>query len=147
MYVKQLSIFIENKKGHLATLTNVIKERGIDIRAISVFDTNEFGILRLVVDDPETALVTVRNAGYAAKISEILAVEIEDKPGSLNKIFKLFDDKGINIEYIYSFVLRQQGAPLIVLKVDKTEEAAKLLRENGVRLVEDTEVYAKGSQL
>lgn len=143
MYAKQLSVFIENKKGHLAALTNAIKNKDIDVRAISVFDTNEFGILRLVVDDPEAALAAVRAAGYAAKLSEVLAAEIADKPGALNEIFSLFDEADINIEYIYSFVMREDVRPLIILKVDRLDDAAKLLRDHNIRIVEANEIYGK----
>ena len=143
MYAKQLSVFIENKKGHLAALTNAIKNKNIDVRAISVFDTNEFGILRLVVDEPEAALVAVREAGYAAKVSDVLAAEVADKPGALNEIFSLFDEADINIEYIYSFVMRENVRPLVILKVDRIEDAAKLLQDHGIRIVEDKEIYGK----
>ncbi len=143
MNAKQLSVFIENKKGHIATLAKAIKNKGIDVRAISVFDTNEFGILRLVVDDPEKALTAVREAGYAAKISEVLAAELADKPGALYEIFSLFDEADINIEYIYSFVMRNNVKPLIILKVDRMDEAIKLLSDNGVRIVDADEIYSK----
>ena len=143
MYAKQLSVFIENKKGHLAALTDAIKNKNIDVRAISVFDTNEFGILRLVVDDPDAALTAVREAGYAAKVSDILAAEVADKPGALNEIFSLFDEADINIEYIYSFVMRENVRPLVILKVDRIEDAAKLLEDHGIRIVEDREIYGK----
>ena len=116
---------------------------GIDIRAISVFDTNEFGILRLVVDDPEAALTAVREAGYAAKISEILAAEIADKPGALYEIFQLCDDNDINIEYIYSFVMKSDVKPLIIMKVDKMDEATELFESKGIRVVGAEELYAK----
>ncbi len=143
MFAKQLSVFIENKKGHLAALTNAIKNKDIDVRAISVFDTNEFGILRLVVDDPEAALAAVRAAGYAAKLSDVLAAEIADKPGALNEMFSLFDEADINIEYIYSFVMRADVRPLVILKVDRLEDAAKLLQDHGIRIVEADEIYGK----
>ena len=143
MYAKQLSVFIENKKGHLAALTDAIKNKNIDVRAISVFDTNEFGSLRLVVDDPDAALTAVREAGYAAKVSDILAAEVADKPGALNEIFSLFDEADINIEYIYSFVMRENVRPLVILKVDRIEDAAKLLEDHGIRIVEDREIYGK----
>lgn len=143
MHAKQLSVFIENKKGHIATLARAIKNKGIDVRAISVFDTNEFGILRLVVDDPEGALAAVREAGYAAKISEILAAEIADKPGALYEIFSLCDDADINIEYIYSFVMKSNVKPLIIMKVDRMEETVQLFKTNGIRIVDAEELYGK----
>lgn len=143
MYPKQLSVFIENKKGHIATLAKAIKNKNIDVRAISVFDTNEFGILRLVVDDPEKALTAVREAGYAAKISEVLAAEIADKPGALYEIFALCDEADINIEYIYSFIMKSNVKPLIIMKVDRINEAEKLFNEHGIRIVEADEIYGE----
>lgn len=143
MHAKQLSVFIENKKGHIATLAKAIKNKDIDVRAISVFDTNEFGILRLVVDDPERALTAVREAGYAAKISEVLAAEIADKPGALYEIFSLCDEGDINIEYIYSFIMKSNVKPLIIMKVDRIDEAVKIFEENGIRIVEADEIYGK----
>ncbi len=141
MRAKQLSVFIENKKGHIATLAKAIKNKGIDVRAISVFDTNEFGILRLVVDDPEKALVAVREAGYAAKVGEILAAEIKDSPGALYDIFALCDEHDITIEYIYSFVMKSNVKPLIIMKVDRMDEAEKAFEANGIRIVDAEELY------
>ncbi len=143
MHAKQLSVFIENKKGHIATLAKAIKNKNIDVRAISVFDTNEFGILRLVVDDPEAALTAVREAGYAAKISEVLAAELADKPGALYEIFSLCDEADINIEYIYSFVMRSNVKPLIIMKVDRMDEAVDIFEKNGIRIVDAEEIYGK----
>lgn len=143
MHAKQLSVFIENKKGHIATLAKAIKNKDIDVRAISVFDTNEFGILRLVVDDPEAALAAVREAGYAAKISEVLAAELADKPGALYEIFSLCDEADINIEYIYSFVMRSNVKPLIIMKVDRMDEAVDIFTKNGIRIVDAKEIYGK----
>lgn len=143
MHAKQLSVFIENKKGHIATLMKSLKDKQIDVRAISVFDTNEFGILRLVVDDPEKALSTVRENGYAAKIGEVLAAEIVDEPGALYEIFSLLDAADINIEYIYSFVMKTNVKPLIIMKVDRMNEAVDLLTAKGIRIVDAEEIYTK----
>ncbi len=141
MGIKQLSVFIENQKGHLAALTDVLKRENIDIRAISVFDTSEFGILRLVVDQPDNALKLLKEEGFTAKISDVLAVEPEDKPGSLCEIFKLLDRNGIDIEYIYSFVLRKRGMPLIILKANRQSEAVEVLKDAGIIVVSKEEVY------
>lgn len=143
MHPKQLSVFIENKKGHIAALAEAIKNKGIDVRAISVFDTNEFGILRLVVDDPERALTAVREVGYAAKISEVLAAEIADKPGALYEIFSLCDEADITIEYIYSFIMKSNVKPLIIMKVDRMDEAAEIFTAHGIRIVDAEEIYGK----
>lgn len=135
MLVKQISIFIPNAKGSLAKLTAILVKNHIDIRAISVFDTTEFGILRLVVDNPEETVSILTKEGIVAKISDVLAVEPEDKPGSLDEIFQLLSDNDINIDYIYSYVMRMRELPYIVLKTDDMEKAAKILAERGIKVI------------
>jgi len=139
--IKQLSIFIENRKGHLATLTDALRRENIDIRAISVFDTSEYGILRMVVDFPDRALKVLEKEGFTAKISDVLAIEPEDQPGSLCEIFKILDKNDIDIEYIYSFVLRKRGMPLIILKVNHQEKGIQVLQNAGIKVVSKEEVY------
>ncbi|MEA4987182.1 MAG: ACT domain-containing protein [Anaerovorax sp.] len=136
MLVKQISIFIPNVKGSLAKLTSILVKNNIDIRAISVFDTTEFGILRLVVDNPEETVSILTKEGIVAKISDVLAVEPEDKPGSLDEIFKILSDNDINIDYIYSYVMRMRELPYIVLKTDHMEKAAKILMERGIKVIQ-----------
>ncbi|MEL7655867.1 MAG: ACT domain-containing protein, partial [Bacillota bacterium] len=123
MLIKQISIFIPNKKGSLSDLTDILIAHNIDIRAIAVFDTTEFGILRIVVDDPDRAVEILKEKGVVAKVSRVIAVEPEDKPGSLNEIFSILRDSDINIEYIYSFIMRKKEMPYVVLKVDDQERA------------------------
>jgi len=135
MLVKQISIFIPNEKGSLAKLTSILVKNHIDIRAISVFDTTEFGILRMVVDNPEETVATLTKEGIVAKISDVLAVEPEDKPGSLDAIFQILSENDINIDYIYSYVMRMRELPYIVLKTDHMEKAAKVLSERGIKVV------------
>ena len=141
MLIKQISIFIPNKKGSLSQLTDILTANNIDIRAIAVFDTTEFGILRIVVDDPDRAAEVLKAEGIVAKVSKVLAVEPEDKPGSLNDIFTILKDNEINIEYIYSFVMRKTDMPYIVLKVDQQEKAAEVLTANGINVVNKDEIY------
>ncbi|WP_206457769.1 ACT domain-containing protein [Anaerovorax sp. IOR16] len=136
MLVKQISIFIPNVKGSLAKLTSILVKNNIDIRAISVFDTTEFGILRLVVDNPEETVSILTKEGIVAKISDVLAVEPEDKPGSLDEIFQILSDNDINIDYIYSYVMRMRELPYIVLKTDHMEKAAKILIERGIKVIQ-----------
>lgn len=143
MLIKQLSIFIPNKKGSLSQLTDILIAHNIDIRAIAVFDTADFGILRIVVDDPDRAVEILNQEGVVAKVSKVIAVEPEDKPGSLNHIFTILRDADINIEYIYSFILRKKEMPYIVLKVDQQEKAVEVLTGNGINVINKEEVYAK----
>ncbi|WP_324825209.1 ACT domain-containing protein [Sinanaerobacter sp. ZZT-01] len=136
MLVKQISIFIPNEKGSLAKLTSILVKNHIDIRAISVFDTTEFGILRMVVDNPEETVAILTKEGVVAKISDVLAVEPEDKPGSLDAIFQILSENDINIDYIYSYVMRMRELPYIVLKTDHMEKAAKVLSERGIKVIQ-----------
>lgn len=140
MLMKQLSVFLENKKGTLADLTNILMVHKLDIRAMAVFDTSEFGILRIVVDDPEKALTVLHEEGYVAKMSKIIAIEPDDRPGSLNEIFQLLNQHDINIEYVYSFVMRKRELPYIVIKVDNQQEAVDLLLAAGIKVVNPEEI-------
>ena len=143
MLINQLSVFIENKKGTLASLTDALLKHKLDIRAIAVFDTNEFGIVRLIVDDPNRALTILKKEGFIAKSSNVIAVEPKDEPGSLNEIFKLMSANDINIEYIYSFVMRKHEMPYVVFKVDNQEKALKVLDEGGINLVSKEKIHTK----
>lgn len=142
MLIKQLSVFIENKKGHLASITKVICDAGIDIRAISVFDSSEFGILRLVVNEPYRAAELLKEAGHVAKMTDVLAVEPEDKVGAMYCIFGLLSENDINLEYVYSFVMRNQCAmPLVIMKTSDQEKAIKVLKNSGVVVLPKEEIY------
>lgn len=136
MLVKQISIFIPNQKGTLAKLTATLRANDIDIRAISVYDTTEFGILRLVVDNAEKTLEILKAEGFVAKLSDVIAVEPEDKPGTLDEIFHILAENDINIEYIYSYVMRLRELPYIVLKTSEMERAAQILKDNGIKVIE-----------
>jgi hypothetical protein len=143
MMIKQLSVFIENKKGTLANLTGALVKNNLDIRAIAVFDTNEFGIVRLVVDNPDKALEVLKKEGFIAKLSRVIAIEPEDTPGSLNNIFNILSEHDINIDYIYSFVMRLHELPYIAFKVDKLEKAVEVLTANGINVVNSEEIRGK----
>lgn len=141
MQIKQISVFISNQKGSLADLTDILIANSIDIRAISVFDTADFGILRMVVNDPDKAVEVLQREGFVAKVTKVLAVEPTDEPGSLNHIFTLMKENGINIDYIYSFVMRRREMPYIVLKADDLKKAADVLISSGINVVNKEEVY------
>ncbi len=142
MLINQLSIFIENKKGKLCEITKVLKDACVDIRAISVFDSAEFGILRLVVDKPEKGALALKEAGHVVKQSKVLAVDPSDKVGSLSDLFTLLSSNDINIEYVYSFVMPNNlGAPLIILKTDQEEKAIDLLEKSDATLLAKETIY------
>ncbi|WKY43347.1 amino acid-binding protein [Eubacteriaceae bacterium ES2] len=142
MLINQLSVFIENKKGRLCDITSSLKDASVDIRAISVFDSSEFGILRLVVDQPEVGAKVLRNAGHVVKLAQVLALDPSDKIGSLNDVFCLLYEQNINVEYVYSFVMpNNSGAPLIILKTDDQEKAIEILQTSDAILIPSENVY------
>ncbi len=132
--LKQLSIFVENEVGSLRSVTTALKNNNINIRAIATFDSPEFGILRIIVDKPEEAREILINGGFFVKITDVIPVNLEDKPGELDKVLKVIEDAGLNLNYIYSFVIREQTTPLMVMHIDDLEIAKQILSENGVQI-------------
>jgi len=141
MKVQQISVFLENKSGRLATLTDVLGKAGINIRALSIADTSDFGILRLIVNQPEEAFRILKEAGFTASLTDIIAVEVKDEPGGLAAILKILESAGINIEYLYAFLEKSSNDALVVFRVEQIEDAINLLTKNNVNLLKDAEVY------
>lgn len=139
--IKQLSVFVENKPGRLAEVTGAIGAAGVDIRALCVADTSDFGILRLIVDRPEEAAMILKEAGAAVSLTDVVAVGMDDKPGSFSSVVRLLSDSGINIEYMYAFVSRKASDAFLILRIEEPERGAEILRKNGVRLLTSEEVY------
>ena len=127
MIIKQISLFMENSTGRLAGATDLLAEAKINLRAISIADTTEFGILRLIADQPEKAVKLLKEAGFAARETDVIAVEIADEPGSLARIMALFRDEGVGIEYLYASLEHRAGKAVIVMKVDNSVAALALL--------------------
>lgn len=142
MKVKQLSVFLENKAGRLARVTRVLGETGINIRALSIADTTDFGILRLIVNDPEKAGKALKEAGFAVTETEVLAVEIPDRPGGLADVLDALDSGGVNIEYIYAFVEKVSPDALVLIRVEKADKAIELLTAAGISVLPGERVYA-----
>lgn len=138
--VQQLSVFIENKKGRLAFITKILAQAGVDIRAMSVADTSDFGILRLIVDNPEKAIEAFKNEGMAVSLTEVLAVGVEDVPGGFAKAANALWNNGISIEYAYAFISQKDGAAFVILRVDDNEGADKVLKENGVTVLAEEDI-------
>lgn len=141
MKVQQISIFLENKSGRLAKVTEVLGDNGINIRALSIADTTDFGILRLIVNNPPKAYEVLKANGFTVSCTDVLAVEVTDNPGGLSSILKFLDGAGINIEYLYAFVKQTENAALIVFRVEQLDEAARMLHQKGIRVLSDQEVY------
>lgn len=140
MAIKQLSIFVENREGTLVTVTDTIAKAGVDIRAMSVADTNDFGIFRLIVTDIAKAKQALDDANAFVSITEVVAVALEDKPGSLAQVVKILADNNINIEYMYAFITVSKQFAYVVLRVEDNVVTEKILSENGVKLVTEEDM-------
>lgn len=141
MKVKQISVFLENKSGRLAQVAMLLGEKGINIRALSIADTADFGILRLIVNDPDHTYQVLKEAGFTVAFTDVIAVEVTDEPGGLAQILQLLDRAGVNIEYLYAFVQKASNDALVVFRVEKLAEAVMVLQENGVRVMTGSDVY------
>ncbi|MGI6715670.1 MAG: ACT domain-containing protein [Eubacteriales bacterium] len=143
MFVKQLSIFVQNEPGRLAQISGVIAKAGIDIRALSIADTTNFGILRLIVDKPGDAVKALKDLGLTVKLTEVIAMEVDDKPGSFATAVKVLGDGGVGVEYLYAFVSPVPGKARVILRVDDNEKAAKLLNDSGIVTLNEEDLYIK----
>ena len=143
MKIQQLSIFAENKPGHIAAPCRLLAENGIDIRALSVADTQQFGILRIIVSDPQRATQLLETARYVVKSTEVLAVEVEDRPGGLVKILSAFEGTTINIEYMYAFPFGHSQGAVLIFRFNDPDGAAAALQAAGVTLVTKSELLAR----
>lgn len=141
MKVEQISIFLENKSGRLADVAGVLAKAGINIRALSLADTTDFGILRLIVNDNEKAKQALKENGFTVGKTEVIAVEVLDKPGGLAQILNVMKDHGINVEYMYAFVQKSGGNAIIIFRFDELEKAISVLQEAGIRLLKGEEIY------
>jgi hypothetical protein len=141
MYVKQISIFLENRAGRLEEITLVLAEGNINIRALSLADTSDFGILRLIVNQPEEAMTLLRNAGFTVRENSVFAVEVDDQPGGLHQILQLFGAAGISIEYMYAFFEKKSGKAVIIIRVENTDQAINALKDGKIPLLSSKEVY------
>ena len=140
MTIKQLSIFVENKAGTATEITTELANAGISIRALSVAETQGFGILRLIVSDVDAAKKILSLNNCVVSITEVIGVEIPDTPGGLSNVLKLVSDNGINIEYLYAFIGVSGKHAYVVLRVEENEKAAKLLTESGIKLVSQADI-------
>lgn len=141
MKIKQLSIFLENKKGRMRKALDVLEDNGINIRAMSIADVSDFGILRLIVDIPDKAQMLLDEHNFLVKVGDVIAVEMSDKPGGLNSILKILDDTDINLDYLYAFVGEKEKRAIVLLHPEDVDESIKVLREGGAVLIPPEEVY------
>lgn len=136
--IKQLSVFVENKFGRLVAVTEVLAKNNIDINALSLADTSDFGILRLVVDKPEDAAVALTEHGVTVKCTEVIAAAMDDCPGGLSFILDTLTNEKINIEYMYAFMGKTEGKAWTVMRVDDSERAEKVLHEHSIKTLDNS---------
>ena len=141
MKIVQISVFIENKPGRLSAVTDTLGENGINIRALSIADTSDFGILRLIVDKPELAYEKLKEKGLTASITNVISVRMPDKPGDLANVLNMLNHNEINVEYMYAFVSKATDDALVVFKVENIEDAAKKLEGTGIDVLTKEEAY------
>jgi len=141
MFIKQISIVLDNVPGAMSHVSEIMGREGVNIRAISVADTSDISTVRFVVDDPARALNILKTNGFAIKETDVLAVETPDHPGGLNAVLKPLKNAGINVHYLYPHLGRIGGQAIVILGVDKPEEAQKVLQQNWVRTL-GKEVYS-----
>ena len=133
MTIQQLSVFVENKKGGMAEIREILKNREINIRALSIADTTDYGVLRLIVDNPEAAVEGLKDGGITVTVTDVIAVELPDRPGGLHEAVLALTRADISIEYMYAFLCQLRGRAYVVLRVGDNEKAAGVLQNAGFR--------------
>ena len=136
MSIKQISVFLENTTGRICEVTQTLANAGINLRAISIADTADFGILRLIVDKNEQAINALSAAGFTTRQTDVAAVEIDDKPGSLAALMEICQKSGINIEYLYASLEGKEGKAVVIFKLEDHESGFSVLEKNGLKLAD-----------
>ncbi|MEN6461216.1 MAG: ACT domain-containing protein [Syntrophomonas sp.] len=138
---KQISIFLENKAGRLSHVTRVLGESGINIRAFSIADTSDFGILRIIVNDPAKAYTILKEAGFTVSETEVVAVQVPDSPGGLATVLEQMTTEDLNIEYMYAFLGTSGSDALVIIKVEDTQKACKTFQEKDIKFIDEKQLY------
>ncbi len=141
MLMKQISVFVENKQGRLADITKILADNQIDIRALSIADTTDYGILRLIVNYPEKAIEILKDAGMTVSITNVLAVGIPDQPGGFANAISVLSDAGMGVEYAYAFITPADGQAYVILRVDDNERASSILQAGGINLLSQETLF------
>ena len=132
MTINQISVFLENKSGRLADVTKALADSDINLRAMTIADTADFGILRLVVNNPEKAAQILEENGFTIRITKVIGIEIDDKPGGLHKIMELFKENGLNIEYLYASLENKNKKAVVIFKVEDVDLGLKIIESNSL---------------
>lgn len=140
MAIKQLTVFVQNRKGTVVEVTKALSENNVNIRALSIAETGEFGILRLITNDDQTAEKTLKDAGYIIKAIDVVGVKIGDAPGKLTAALEVLDSNGINVDYLYAFMARTEKHAYVVLRVENNDIAEKVLTDAGFHLITEKDI-------
>ena len=140
MTVKQISVFLENRPGALAEFTRILEKSNMNLRALSLAESEDFGIVRVIVDGPFETIRILKDEGYVCQITKVLTVEMEDKPGALGKILSLLTDANINLEYTYAFLSRKKAKAYLIVKVNERKKAEQILSGAGIHVVQQDEL-------
>ncbi len=133
--IKQISVFLENVSGRLAEVTKILSSGEINLRAITIADTADFGILRIVSDSPDETLVILEKNGFTARVTEVLAVEVADQPGGLSAVMEIFFSNNVNIEYLYTSLEKNRDNAVVIFKVEDIDHGQKIISENGLSAI------------
>ena len=140
MAIKQLSIFVENKQGSLHDITDALAKEGINLRSMCVADTSNYGIVRIIADDPDRAKALLDKDGHAANVRLINAFAVPDRPGGLAEVLRLLEGNGVNIDYMYALITSEEGKAYSVMRTGNTEKTDRILTENGIELLDDSKL-------
>lgn len=143
MFVKQVSIFVENKNGSIAEVISILGENNINIRALSVADTADYGILRLIVDDSKKAYELIKNANYTLKLTDVLGFIVPDRPNGLGEVLNILHKENIEITYIYTFIGHYKDHAVAIIKTTNLDKTNKILENNGIEILTNDEIYKK----
>ena len=140
MAIQQLTVFVENRQGSIVSITEILSQNNVNIRALSIAETQEFGILRLIVNDKEAAVKTLADAGYLIKVTDVVGVKIGDAPGKLSGALDVLDKAEINIEYLYAFMARTEKHAYVVLRVEDNAAAESALEAAGFHIITEADI-------
>lgn len=139
--VKQVSIFLENRSGRLYEVTKLLASEKLNVRALSVADTSDFGILRLIVDDPDRAMEVLKREKYTVSAADVVAIEVEDSPGGLSKVLGVFEENGINVEYMYAFLAKIPEKAIMIFRFEDNKTVLEKLKKVNVKIIRAEELY------
>ena len=140
MFIKQVSVFVENENGKLAEITRILADANIDLKASCIAESVDFGILRCIVEDPEATVALLKSKGYAANVTDVVAVELEDRPGGFADVLEVLAKEGVGVGYVYSTIHSKKGSAMIVLKVAEPGKVIDILMENDIKLYKASEL-------